>query len=379
MKHLIFLILVGFTLSLSAQEIARLDSVVYNELTGETAYTLSFEYNAEERLAFVNNLEGEIDFSFTYNDDGTIDIFTIIGDSNDPDPLEYKYVYDLDGELDSMNAYIFDDGYEGQYIIDIQAEAGMVQRATIAYISDGYTFQGTDKKFTYTTDGQLDSIIFFDVYGYSGADEVETIINHEYVDGKLISRAYQSIYYSAAKYKDSIGYFADGATQFIDRIGGPLDVYPELKIEYSSAVNFEDGELIGPLVFFELASNIFSQEYLDILIPLGNNSRPTSHIEEGENLIIEGTWYYTILVNTDENEIPATAISVYPNPTSDLVQVSIDNEIYSMELYSMTGELLMNQATQERTLNIQDFSAGNYLLIVKASNGQNYFSKIKKF
>ncbi len=376
MKHLIYLILIGFTLNLSAQEIARLDSIVYFEVAGEPEYTLSFEYDAEDRLSLVQNLEEDIDFTFTYNADGTVDVFTILDEGEAP--LPFNYVYDTNGELDSMLGSLDDSGYEVELLIDIEAEGGLIKRSTFTTTTGGYSFLDSDKKFTYTVDGQLDSIISLDVFVYDGSEVIESVIDHDYVDGKLLSRAYSSLFYPSEDYKDSIAFATDGTTASVLRVGPNPDIFSALQIDYTDAASFADEEFIGPLSFFELAANIFGNEYLDILITLLSNSRPVSHVETRETFSTSGNWYYTILVNTEEEEIPATAISVFPNPTTDYIQVDIEEAISSMELYSMNGELIVTQNTKGTTISLEELQLGNYLLIVRTSTGQNYFSKVQK-
>lgn len=69
----------------------------------------------------------------------------------------------------------------------------------------------------------------------------------------------------------------------------------------------------------------------------------------------------------------AETVSLYPNPTSDMVNLSFDNNISNGEitLFSAIGQTVMTKAisSQEATLDISGINAGIYVLRITSDNG----------
>lgn len=68
-------------------------------------------------------------------------------------------------------------------------------------------------------------------------------------------------------------------------------------------------------------------------------------------------------------------IKVFPNPTSDVVNISINSEkdeILTVQIYSLTGEKVLSEKTSDKNirLNLSDLAAANYLLSVRKLNGE---------
>jgi len=67
-------------------------------------------------------------------------------------------------------------------------------------------------------------------------------------------------------------------------------------------------------------------------------------------------------------------IKVFPNPTVDILNISINSqkdEIIIVQLYSMTGEKVLTEKTQDKNirLNLSDLAAANYLLSLRKLDG----------
>jgi hypothetical protein len=64
-------------------------------------------------------------------------------------------------------------------------------------------------------------------------------------------------------------------------------------------------------------------------------------------------------------------ISVFPNPSKDIVNIIPDNNtrILSLEMIDITGKLVKSYNTAERTINIQNLSSGMYILRVTTNLG----------
>jgi len=77
---------------------------------------------------------------------------------------------------------------------------------------------------------------------------------------------------------------------------------------------------------------------------------------------------YDNLLFNSEPEIEAAALSVYPNPASDMVYVkTASNKLPLLQLYSLNGNLL--KETKANHISVSEFSAGTYMLRVSTEQG----------
>ena len=93
------------------------------------------------------------------------------------------------------------------------------------------------------------------------------------------------------------------------------------------------------------------------------------------------TLHGNIAGNLGIDDIEPTTASVYPNPSNDLVNISLDKgDLLKIELYSMTGRLLFKQDVNSKTyiLNIGDYPSGGYLVRVFNQNNDVTNTKILK-
>ena len=73
--------------------------------------------------------------------------------------------------------------------------------------------------------------------------------------------------------------------------------------------------------------------------------------------------YRTSEAGLIENE-PLQAISIYPNPATDILQVyTKQNDNYNLEVYNLEGALILNTSfNQETTIDLSGFNQGVYLI-----------------
>jgi len=144
----------------------------------------------------------------------------------------------------------------------------------------------------------------------------------------------------------------------------------------------------------DLGNGVIRFEFPQIWLPDSTSNEPLSHghvvfkIREKETNIagseifntgyIYFDWNPAIITNTTYNfnsELGVSElemeVSVYPNPTSERVQISAALTIESVELMDLSGKSLVKQAcTSDKTeLNIGSLSNGIYLLHVATSKG----------
>ena len=87
------------------------------------------------------------------------------------------------------------------------------------------------------------------------------------------------------------------------------------------------------------------------------------------------TAYNIMLAVQDANT--QTEISVYPNPTSDVLNIHSNSPVKYVQLISLEGKIVRKFA-QTSQLNLQDLPKGVYVLKVQLENGKTELKKVVK-
>lgn len=78
-----------------------------------------------------------------------------------------------------------------------------------------------------------------------------------------------------------------------------------------------------------------------------------------------------------DTELPTgKKLILYPNPTSDHFTVLTDETIQTMEIYSMTGQRLITQNKNAKTLHVSHLSSGTYIVKIIFENGDIHSEKL---
>lgn len=82
---------------------------------------------------------------------------------------------------------------------------------------------------------------------------------------------------------------------------------------------------------------------------------------------------------TDIGDVESNAISIYPNPVDNVINLVSEASITSFELYSLVGNKVMQVLKPNiSTIDVSNISAGVYVVIVVDSNGNRETMKITK-
>ncbi|HET8837417.1 MAG TPA: T9SS type A sorting domain-containing protein [Flavobacteriaceae bacterium] len=100
--------------------------------------------------------------------------------------------------------------------------------------------------------------------------------------------------------------------------------------------------------------------YFDFNEPIITNTVSTEVVE---NLSSES-------FNLTEN------ISLYPNPTNGILNISTEKDVQNLEVYSITGKLLFQHSGDLKNIDLQEFARGVYFLKIMGENGQIFTEKI---
>ena len=149
------------------------------------------------------------------------------------------------------------------------------------------------------------------------------------------------------------------------------------------------------MLFFSfkgIAQNIETNtnDLMDTIIASGNDATGSSgsvtysigqifytSIEESEYNVVQGIQHQETYNSLDTQDViePKTEISIYPNPTTDFVNINmegyeLENGLRSYQLYDFQGRLLKeNTIDQNETqVNLSDLSSSIYLLQVYVDN-----------
>lgn len=93
-----------------------------------------------------------------------------------------------------------------------------------------------------------------------------------------------------------------------------------------------------------------------------------------------------IMVSVPETESPEPMISVYPNPVTDFINISIQNTSYNrfqVTVYDLMGKLILKQDisvapgnARQLSLDLASAAPGNYFLRISAGND---FRQVSRF
>jgi hypothetical protein len=80
----------------------------------------------------------------------------------------------------------------------------------------------------------------------------------------------------------------------------------------------------------------------------------------------------------EEAKTENTAVSVYPNPVSSLLQISSGSFALDYQIVSMNGIIVQTGRAISNTIDVSNLRDGLYFVKIHFENGQNYQQKIIK-
>ena len=109
-------------------------------------------------------------------------------------------------------------------------------------------------------------------------------------------------------------------------------------------------------------------------------------VSNGSNTITQG-FHQTLLnvTSVEEQSIAGVNVTVFPNPTSDVLNINLTNNLkdLQLDLFDMSGKLLqarkIGAAESNLQISMNEYARANYLLRVFAVDGSvNYTYKVQK-
>jgi len=81
---------------------------------------------------------------------------------------------------------------------------------------------------------------------------------------------------------------------------------------------------------------------------------------------ISNLYIYNSLLSTDDFDSKNLKATIYPNPASDFFTIEMENEVKSIEIYSIQGQKVLTASSKE--INVSNLSKGMYLVRIEDQN-----------
>lgn len=98
--------------------------------------------------------------------------------------------------------------------------------------------------------------------------------------------------------------------------------------------------------------------------------------------IIIGKNALTTSLGAERNQMEALSFNLYPNPTNGILNIEFNQQTSSIQLFDITGTLLVNHDIQENrsthAISMQNYANGLYLIKVNTKSGHNLIKKVLK-
>lgn len=91
--------------------------------------------------------------------------------------------------------------------------------------------------------------------------------------------------------------------------------------------------------------------------------------------VVEGSY----MLGTDK--VNASAFSIYPNPTSNLLTIKLSNsvsEIKDVKVFDLNGRIVLSPTVSNNSIVVKNLSAGTYLLLIETMDGKKSTEKFLK-
>lgn len=89
-----------------------------------------------------------------------------------------------------------------------------------------------------------------------------------------------------------------------------------------------------------------------------------------DNVKIEGT---TGIAENDK-----FGVSIYPNPATDVINITTDNQVQRVEIFNMQGQLVKVESGEVTSVSVKDLANGVYTMKLTTDNGTSLHKLIKK-
>jgi hypothetical protein len=216
-----------------------------------------------------------------------------------------------------------------------------------------------------------------DLIGYSQGGTQEITVNDEWVD--------VNVYYEGLYGLGNLEFEFDGSNQVARFLTyGFSYQFNEMGFSVNgSSVVMLDGvfpmTVAGVVVDLDLSpSNLDGWEYFYLTF--------TGDIDVISHVLFESGVVELCVEQLEETELSLAEetnnqLTTYPNPVDDVLTITSTEQLTSVKIYTITGDLVLTQTVISDEiihLNFADLQAGFYFVVGTSLNGQEFVSKIAK-
>jgi len=171
--------------------------------------------------------------------------------------------------------------------------------------------------------------------------------------------------------------------------------FPNLLVMGQDSIQLLDGNYYKRWV---LGTNSMDSAYVSVIEGVGGTNGFTTPIytvfEQSSALLCHKTGIQHIYEDWQSNIIPPryseecsndlsislrneNTLFIYPNPASTVIEIESDQQIRSIELYDLKGQLIYHSADEvmKKSVDVHTFKPGVYIIKVSLTNGQNIIQK----
>jgi hypothetical protein len=153
--------------------------------------------------------------------------------------------------------------------------------------------------------------------------------------------------------------------------------YPIFGPPYTGVQYLIEGSFIGPNEYAEVCDIRIAPNGKYEFVLAGGDCFAGCIVGESRYLTISNdcsTVTFSRTLSTEDNEL--TNLKIFPNPTSNFIQIEGVDALKNIEIYSLEGKKVMNAATINAQVDVSSLQTGMYFL--KVIDAQNR-SVMKKF
>lgn len=314
---------------------------------------LEYTYDELGRVATFISTRGTQKEEYTYNDQNQL-IETIIStrlSEEDPWELDERYLFEYDDDGNITLEYGFlaiDDNWSDFTKRVYENEDGLLRTMTyyLYVYAEGWTPWDL-YNYSYDENGRCVEMIssLWDEEQWHENDKYE----YEYDDEGNRIRETVSDHYMNNEWVYS------SKREFEYDINSNCTVV--------NSYNYYNGWNSSGYKYFSYDLSVPVEETTGIMIvwdkELSIHNKVTSWQESTGSLLIENNLYYSGYLSVYENDAPL--LSIWPNPASEVLNLSAEG-ISQVEIYSLSGKLMISTTTACQTINVSSLPAGCYLL-----------------
>ena len=166
---------------------------------------------------------------------------------------------------------------------------------------------------------------------------------------------------------------------------GPIDVVKTSAGRFHRYVLPEDIIVDGK---FYIGWEQYDQNKTYVGYDVNYNNQDKTFVSEVPGRWSKSIYQGTIMIRADfgngkeeplesETIIPSTSdVKLYPNPASNMLNISTDKTIISIDIYDIKGRLVLNETTGSSTIQIDQLEVGLYIVRVSDESGSTSTKKL---